>query len=222
MVCVKTARSLCTETVRARRPRLNWRALIAQRELTAGSDDHGVRHAKEWHSRVLFDLGRFDEAELEIAPAVGKELDRVLGTDDQEAVEVHENHAATRWPSWTGCRKPRRKWPAWSRNGSGGRRGADDVVTLRARASRAVCLDALGRIGESATAWRELCESQARVHGASHPDAIFRQPPGMRMRCTSSGAFLRPLRNIQKSKRSGPPHSAPIIRIQGARRTGCL
>ena len=36
-----------------------------------------------------------------------------------------------------------------------------------------VFLDALGRIEESATAWRELAESQARVHGASHPDAIL-------------------------------------------------
>src|SRR6202044_3545672 len=68
--------------------------LIAQRELTASSDDHAVRHAKEWHSRVLFDLGRFDEAELELR-RLSEELDRLLGTDDQEAVEVHENHAAT-------------------------------------------------------------------------------------------------------------------------------
>jgi eukaryotic-like serine/threonine-protein kinase len=52
-------------------------------------------------------------------------------------------------------------------------KGPDDVATLRARSSRAVLLDALGRIEESATAWRELAESQARVHGVSHPDAIL-------------------------------------------------
>ena len=66
---------------------------------------------------------------------LSEELDRLLGTDDQEAVEVHENHAATL------AKLDRMQEAETEMAGVVAKRtavkGADDVVTLRARASRA-------------------------------------------------------------------------------------
>lgn len=94
-----------------------------------------MRHAKAWHARVLFDLRRFDEAELELR-RLAEELDHLLGTDDQEAVEVHENHAATL------AKLDRMQEAETEMAGVVAKRtavkGAEDLLTLRARASRAV------------------------------------------------------------------------------------
>ena len=142
--------------------------LIAERELTASPGDYAMRHARQWHARVLLDCGRFDEAEPELR-RLSEECDRPLGTDDPEAVDMHENHA-------TALAKLNRVGEAEAEMAVVAKRTAaaapDDAATLKARSTLAL-FDALGRLDDSETAWRELAEAKARVLGAGHPDAIL-------------------------------------------------
>jgi hypothetical protein len=93
--------------------------------------------------------------------------------------------------------------------------GPQSPQVLNLRQDRAV---AWHKNGESEKAEAELATLIAqRELTAGTP---FSRAQGMRLRCSSSGAFLKPLLNIGTSRRCGPPPSAPIILIPGGRGTG--
>jgi tetratricopeptide (TPR) repeat protein len=144
--------------------------IIARRELTADTADHGLRHAKLWHSRVLLDLGRFDEAEPELR-RLSEECDRILGTDHPDSVDIHANHAVVLAElNRFGEAEEEMAVVVAKRTAA---EGPDDAATLHDRTQLAVILDALDRHEASKVLWRELAESKARVLGTGHPDAIL-------------------------------------------------
>lgn len=152
-------------------------ALITRHELMAGaSDDAGpharggwLRHARESHARVLYALGRFDEAEHEWRK-LAAECDRLLGTDHPDAIDAHEGHAMTL------ARLDRVAEAVAEMAGVIQKReaasGRDDVATVQARTTHAVYLDRLGARAESEAAWRELAEAHGRLLGNDHADTI--------------------------------------------------
>jgi eukaryotic-like serine/threonine-protein kinase len=151
-------------------------ALIARRELMAGASDDAVPHAREWlrharesHARVLYALGRFDEAESEWRE-LAAECDRLLGTHHPDAIDAHEGHAMTLARlDQVAEAEAEMAGVIQKREAAGGR---DDAATVQARTVHAVYLDRLGRRAESEAAWRELAEANGRVLGNDHADTI--------------------------------------------------
>jgi hypothetical protein len=151
-------------------------ALIARRGLLADAGDGALehakewlRHAREWHAHVLYDLGRFGEAEPEWRE-LSAECDRLLGADHPDAIDAHENHALTL------ARLDRVAEAEAEMAGVVEKltaaNGGDDPGTLGSRTSHAVYLDTLGRRADSEAAWRGLAEAKGRVLGSDHAETL--------------------------------------------------
>jgi Tetratricopeptide repeat len=68
--------------------------VIARRELMADAGDGDLQIAKEWHAHVLFDLGRFEEAEREWR-GPSEERERLFGAGHPDTADALEHHAVT-------------------------------------------------------------------------------------------------------------------------------
>ena len=145
-------------------------AVIASRGPAPDVSDEFTRYAKEWHARVLYALGRFDESEREWRE-LAAECDCLLGPDHPDSIDAHENHALTL------ARLDRVAEAEAEMAGVVEKKtavsGSDDTGTLASRTSQAVYLDTLGRHAESEAAWRGLAEAKGRVLGADHADTIL-------------------------------------------------
>lgn len=143
--------------------------VIACRGPAPDMGDEFTRYAKEWHARVLYALGRYDEAEPEWRE-LAAECDRLLGADHPDAIDAHENHAVTL------ARLDRVEEAEAEMTGVVERKtaahGSDDEAVLRSRTNKAVYLSKLGRLAESEAAWRSLAEAKGRVLGSEHPGTI--------------------------------------------------
>lgn len=157
-----TVRNLCWQHPdRSARSRLLYPACW----LAAGRG-HGVLSSAP---RVLYDLGQFDEAELEWREQAA-ECDRLLGADHPDAIEAHEYHALT----LARLDRVSEAEPEMAQvvEKLTAANGSDDAATLGARTSHAVYLDTLGRHAESEAAWRGLADAKGRVLGRDHADTI--------------------------------------------------
>jgi hypothetical protein len=134
-------------------------AVIARRGLELDAGNEFTQSARFWHARVLYALGRFDDAEHEWREVAG-ECDRLLGADHQDAIDAHENHAVTL------ARLDRVAEAEAEMAGVVQKKtaasGTDDAATLGSRTSQAVYLDILGRRPESEAAWRSLADAKSR------------------------------------------------------------
>jgi eukaryotic-like serine/threonine-protein kinase len=131
--------------------------------------DEFTRYGKEWHARVLYALGRFDEAEGEWRD-LAAECDRLLGPDHLDSIDAHENHALT-LAMLDRVAEAEAEMASVVEKYTAGR--GSDAATLRSRTSQAVYLSTLGRLAESEAAWRGLAEAKGRVLGADHADTIL-------------------------------------------------
>jgi eukaryotic-like serine/threonine-protein kinase len=142
-------------------------AVIARRDPASDVSDAFTRYAKIWHARVLYALGRFDEAETEWRE-LSAECDRLLGPHHPDAIEAHEEHAVT-LARLDRIAEAETAGVVENRTAVAGR---DDTRTLNSRTSQATYLDMLDRRPESEAAWRGLAEAKGRVLGSDHLDAI--------------------------------------------------
>jgi eukaryotic-like serine/threonine-protein kinase len=145
-------------------------AVLASRGPAPDVSDEFTRYGKEWHARVLYALGRFDEAEREWRD-LAAECDRLLGPDHPDSIDGHENHALTLARLDRVAEAEAEMAGVVEKNTAAG--GSDVVTALRSRTSHAVYLSTLGRLAESEAAWRGLAEAKGRVLGADHADTIL-------------------------------------------------
>lgn len=143
-------------------------AVIARRPPVPDAGDDFTRYAKTWHARVLYALGRFDEAEPEWRELAAG-CDRLLGANHPDAIDAHENHALTLARLDRVAEAEAEMADVVEKLEAN---DSDDAATLRASTSRAVYLDTLGRRAESEAAWRGLVEANGRVLGSDHGDTI--------------------------------------------------
>jgi eukaryotic-like serine/threonine-protein kinase len=144
-------------------------AVLASRGPAPDMSDEFTRYGKEWHARVLYALGRFDEAEREWRD-LAAECDRLLGPDHLDSIDAHENHALTLARLDRVAEAEAEMADVVEKKTAAN--GRDDGATLQSRKSQAIYLTTLGRHAEGEAAWRGLAEAEGRVLGADHPDAI--------------------------------------------------
>jgi tetratricopeptide (TPR) repeat protein len=145
-------------------------AVIAARvDSSSGVGDEFTRYALTWHARVLYALGRFDEAEPEWRE-LSTECDRLLGPHHPDAIEAREEHAVTLARLDRVAEAEAEMAVVVEKRSTVN--GRDDTATLNSRTSQAVYLDTLDRRAESEAAWRGLAEAKGRVLGSDHLDAI--------------------------------------------------